>query len=781
MMWRNLAVLVGVVVLLVSCAYGQGPIYDRDTSGTDAFGIIHVEWEGDRAITNIATNLKSLDIDGNYVYAVGESLMATFSILYPLSPSLVNEYKLSRYDSLYFEDIEVRGNFAFIVGGYKDSVWYGIILVLNIGFPDSPTFVDTFTQGNSYYTAIDLEGNVAYVTDSLGELYSFNITTLTSIFPISHRDIFHRAQDLVVDGNIAYVAYPTGIQSFNVTNPGGILPMATSPSYSWVKDIYIDGDWLFAATIVGANYGLRKFDIEDSIAYSSSADWWDYGTSYGVTVMGNWAYTVGYYSHEGTIYATIRGYDVTDAVVRAAKINFRNEALTRMHKNGETMIYAIGKCDSTNKGVLRAIRVAYPDSNAVDRDSIEFYVYNYGHPRGDHHCEPSQIEIRGNYAFIVDSMGMLTYNINYPDSCFFTGEFIDTSDLHTFFGINVSGNYTFLTSTDKAGDGRAFWIINTTDPSPIDPFQLNVIGTSRPDSHINIVGEVKIEGNVAYTHGIDNIGGGNTISILDAFNIQDLSSPAWLSSDAMQCADTLLWTYYRPFFGELQIDGDTVYISWRQYPYNPNISGGVVAHTTNHIAFFDVCDTGDVTAFLPPQIIDGGGGGTMNHNMGCFRDNQDLDYGGAIDAEGNIMYSTIGIWDHRQRPLWDRMVAEYGLIRYDVDTTYCGTILDDPPDHNQSVWISEYLQLTRADAAPMELYVDGDYAFCSFERDSLYFMKVDSVDSFTPQYDVIPITNCTFNDFKPYGDYLYAISDSSTALTFYHRLLSIKVYKRNHD
>jgi hypothetical protein len=452
-----------------------------------------------------------------------------------------------------------------------------------------------------------------------------------------------------------------------------------------------------------------------------------------------------------------------------------------MHKNGETMIYAIGKYTTTNKGMLRAIRVAYPDSNAVDRDSIEFYVFNYGHPRGDHHCEPSQIEIRGNYAFIVDSMGMLTYDINYPDSCFFTGELIDTSDSHTFFGINVSGNYTFLTSTDRAGDGRAFWIINTTDPSPVDPFQLNVIGTSRPDSHVHIVGEVKIEGNVAYTHGIDNIGGGNTISILDAFNIQDLSSPAWLSSDAMQCADTLLWTYYRPFFGELQIEGDTVYISWRQYPYVPGILGGVVALTTNHIAFFDICSTNNVTAFLPPQIIDSVGGGTMNHNMGCFRDNQDLDYGGAIDAEGNIMYSTIGIWGHRQDPLYDGTVDEYGLIRYYVDTTYCGTVCG-APDLYQSSWIPEYLRLTgRGDAAPMELYVDGDYAFCSFERDSLYFMKVDSVDSLTPQYDEIPITNCTFNDFKPHGDYLFAISDSSTAITYYHRLLSIKVYKRNHD
>ncbi len=781
MKWRNLAVLVGVVVLLVSYAYGQGPIYDRDPSGTDAFGIIHTEWEGNRATTDTATNLKSLDIDGNYVYAVGESLMATFSILYPLSPSLVNEYKLSGYDSLYFEDIEVRGNFAFIVGGYIDlDTLYGIILVLNIGFPGSPTFVDTITHENSYYTAIDLEGNIAYVTDSLGNFRSFDITTLTSISVIYNLVIDPGAHDLVVDGNIAYVANPIQIQSFNVAVPGSIAHINNSPRYSWVRDIYVDGDWLFAATNVGANYGLRKFSIENAIIDSSSADWWDYGHSYGVTVMGNWAYTVGYYFNEDT-FSTLRGYDVTDSVDIVAKINFEHEALTRMQKNGETMIYAIGKYTRTNKGVLRAIRVAYPDSNVFDRGSIEFYVFNYGHPRGDHHCEPSQIEIRGNYAFIVDSMGMTTYNINYPDSCFFTGEHIDTSDSHRFYGINVSGNYTFLTSTDLPGDGRAFWIINTTDPSPGTPFQLPFQGSATPDSHTNIIGEVKIEGNVAYTYGIDSTSG-NVYAFLDAFNIQNLSSPSWLSSDLMLRSRVNRWTFYKSFFGELQIEGDTIYTSWRQIPYD-TITGGIVAQTTNHIAFFDVCSTGDVTAFLPPQIIDGGGGATMNHNMGCFRVNTALDYGGAIDVEGNIMYSTIGMTHQFQDPLWDGMALKYyGLIRYDVDTTYCGTVLDAiPPNYNQSVWIPEYLRLTGTNAAPLELYIDGDYAFCSFVRDSLYFMRVDSVDSFTPQYDEIPITNCTFNDFKPHGDYLFAISDSSTAITYYHRLLSIKVYKRNHD
>ena len=400
MKWRNLAVLVGVVVLLVSFAYGQDPrdpIYDRDPSGTDAFGILHTEWEGDRAITSTATNLKSLDIDGNYVYAVGESLMATFSILYPLSPSLVNEYKLSGYNSLSFEDIEVRGNFAFIVGGYRvSSVWYGIILVLNIGFPDSPTFVDIFTHDNSYYTAIDLEGNIAYVTDYTGFICTFDITTLTSIWIRNRSDIHPRAHDLVVDGNIAYVANPSEIQSFNVSDPDNPAHMANSTWYRWVKDIYIDGDYLFAATIVGANYGLRKFDIESTTAIidSSSADWWDLGMSYGVTVMGDWAYTVGYYTnHDDTTYSTIRGYDVTDSVDTVSKINFRNERLTRMQKNGETMMYAIGKCDSTDKGVLRAIRVAYPDSNAVDSSSIEFISINYGHPLGNGFSEPSQIEV----------------------------------------------------------------------------------------------------------------------------------------------------------------------------------------------------------------------------------------------------------------------------------------------------------------------------------------------------------------------------------------------------
>ncbi len=790
MKWRNLAVLVGVVVLLVSFAYGQDPrdpIYDRDPSGTDAFGILHTEWEGDRAITSIATNLKSLDIDGNYVYAVGESLMATFSILYPLSPSLVNEYKLSGYDSLYFEDIEVRGNFAFIVGGYKDSAWYGMILVLNIGFPDSPTFVDTFIHDNSRYTAIDLEGNVAYVTDSLGNLRSFNITTLTSISVIYNLGIDPGAHDLVVDGNIAYVSFPIQIQSFNVTNPS-ISFITRSPSYSWVRDIYVDGDWLFAATIVGVDsFGLRKFSIENAIVDSSSEYWWDYGTSYGVTVMGNWAYTVGYYSNGGTTYATIRGYDVTGAVDTVSKINFRNEELTRMQKNGETMIYAIGKYTTTDKGMLRAIRVAYPDTNAVDSRSIEFLSINYGHLIGNSFTEPSQLEVRGNHAFVVDSQGMMVIDITYPeDSVYWVAEYWDT--FHTFYGIAVSGNSAFLTSTDRYDDSRSFWIIDITDPQPPLPSRLSAIGTTAPDLHPHIVGEVKIEGNVAYTHGIDtlwdaSLGRFMLRSFLDAFNIQTLSSPSWLSSDLMLCRVGVWWNYYEPFFGELQIEGDTVYISWRQNPYDPSLPASVSAINTNHIGFFDIRDPADVTAFLPIQQIIGGL--DIYHNMGCFRENITWDHGGAIDAEGNVMYSTIGKEHQQKIPIWEpgSRTFSYGLIRYDVDTTYCGKVWPIVGNYeHQSDWIAEYLGLTdKNDAAPMELFVDGDYAFCSFEDDSLYFMKVDSVDVYTPQHYVIPILHTTFNDFKTHGDFLFALGDSTNVHGFKGRFWSIKVYERNHD
>jgi len=243
------------------------------------------------------------------------------------------------------------------------------------------------------------------------------------------------------------------------------------------------------------------------------------------------------------------------------------------------------------------------------------------------------------------------------------------------------------------------------------------------------------------------------------------------------------WWLYNSRFGELQIEGDTVYVSWRAFPYHTGVAAPHFPDSAdNHIGFFDISNISTVKSFIPYQHITPMD--SIPHNLGFARHTQDPsgdDYGGAIDVEGNILYSTIGKNPHNYKPVATSL-PKYGLLRYSIDTTWGGSIYGYSPASNecyQSKYIEPYLPLTESEK-PLELYVDGDFLFCSFDRDSLYYIKIDSVNGYMPKYGTIPIYRSSFNDFKTNGDYLYAVGESLLTAGYRGMLWSIRVYRRNH-
>ena len=591
----------------------------------------------------------------------------------------------------------------------------------------------------------------------------------------------------------------------NVTTPGALAVGDIVGPIDYVGDLYVDGDWLYVVCGDGTGYGLWKYDITDptSITYYSSDYWYDCAIPYGVSIMGDWGYIMGYKLDNSThpdTFSTIGVFDVMDKVKFVCDFNFMRQLMRRLHKNGETMLYTVGRYfdGSGFVGAARAIRVGYPDSCVFEPGEIVYYSIGYGHPRGDSSTLPSQIEVRGDFAFVVDEIGMAAINIKRPDTLKFMREFVNTN--HRFFGINVAGDCAFLTSDDPNDIGYNLWIMDIKDPYTVSSY-FPVLGGASSGLHANIAGEVKIEGNVAYTVSEDSLGPHKKRIFMDAFDITNVRSPLWLSSDSMlylQLTHTAWWLY-NDYFCELQIEGDTAYVSWRTLPYPWSLSMPRSMpwperdSITNHIGLFDVSNPSNIYSFVPrQQIIDPGTGsilGDTTWNLGFTR--APCGYsGGAIDVEGNIMYSLIGsdasYWGWNSIPVFNS-IPHFGLIRYRIDTTYGGYI--DTGIHGsgysyQNVWINDYRPLTD-NGYPLELYVDGDYLFCSFDWDLLYFMRVDSVDNYNPQYNIIPIYNSNFNDFKPAGDYLYAVGETLISLpgggyTQMGRFWAIRVYRRNH-
>jgi len=775
----------------------------------DAFGKSHKEFEGERSIADRTDVLTSLDIPGGkYIYAVGEDYFVVFDVEYPIHPRCVCQYQPPTENrKITYNDVVIRGNLAYIVGMYKnESNSVGILKVLNISDRENPYQVSEYIDknGDHDFTAIEIEGKTAYVTDRYGFIYSIDITDPANLHePILRK--FHKdlvgAIDFIISGRVAYVSCENRhFVRLNLESSSSISDPNVLLRSEWIQDIYLDGDLFVAAKISNDKFGIGRWE-KSSNNYNSviqEAAGIDYKPR-GIACTGNFGYIVGYNYSENGLFSTISAFDgmFADTVTYLCSHNWANEALTRVRKVSESIVYAVGRYDDGEKsyGMIRAIRLAVLRENLFTTMIHSSLLYAH---RGINRTEPSQIEIRGDIAYVVDSCGMLIFDVStpavtryfvYPHPPPIPSDFADYLDTdHIYFGIDVvTGDpldYIYLTSDDKSipPTGRSFWAITHNIRTHI----LSVSGgPTAPGGHTNIIGEVEVLEDYAYTFSLDDVAG--VWGFLDAFDIRIPGAPVWRSSDRMQYAPATDYQFYDTDFGEVEVYGDTAWVSWRSLPYTGRITFGGPAHTTNHIGFFDISDPGPapatgVEAFVPLQTETNVGGvptGSSPRSMGYFRENIAHPWGGAIDFVGTKLYSTIGYKNDLYRPISG--LHNYGLFEYDVETRHCGKIYRAdplPPDNLQSHWLN-YYGLTELEM-PLEVYYDDPYVFCSWQDLPKEGSPIFVIDVDEDTINQLPLTNCIFNDYKMIGDYLIAVGETLSVVVTPARIWNIRVLGRLH-
>jgi hypothetical protein len=782
----------------------------------DAFGKFHMEFEGERSIADRTDVLTSLDIPGGkYIYAVGEDYFVVFDVEDPIHPRCVCQFQPpTKNRKITYNDVEIRGNLAYIVGKYEnESNNVGILKVLNIADRENPYQVSEYIDknGDHDFTAIEIEGKTAYLTDRYGFIYSIDITDPANLHePILRK--FHKdlvgAIDFVVSGRVMYVSCENKhFARLNLESSSSISDPKVLLRSEWIQDIYLDGDLFAAAKISNEKFGIGRWE-KSSNNYNSviqEAAGIDYKPR-GIACTGNFGYIVGYNYSENGLFSTISAFDgmFADTVTYLCSHNWANEALTRVRKVSESFIYAVGRYDDGEKsyGMIRAIRLAVLRENLFTTMIHSSLLYAH---RGINRTEPSQIEIRGDIAYVVDSCGMLIFDVStpavtryfvYPHPPPIPPDFADYLDTdHIYFGIDVvTGDpldYIYLTSDDKSvpPTGRSFWAI-THDTDHI----LSVSGgPTAPGGHTNIIGEVEVLEDYAYTFSIDEDPGlFQGRGFLDAFDISTPGAPFFVSSDKLQYAPGNEYSFYVGDFGEVEVNGDTAWVSWRSLPYTGRMGLGFAVQNTNHIGFFDISDPGPppagVEAFVPLQTETNAGGvptGFSNRSMGYYRLNFDCPYGGAIDFVVTELYSTIGYTDNLYPPISGG--SNYGLFKYDVETRHCGLIYNNTaPNNLQSHW-ENYYELTELEW-PLEVYYNDPYVFCSWQ-DTIEdppgtIIKVGSpifvINVNTGDTRSLPITNCIFNDYKMIGNYLIAVGETLSVVVTPARIWNILVSERLH-
>ena len=205
--------------------------------------------ESPSLVTSLDTPGTSNDIkiSGNNVYiADGSSGLRIIDISAPSVP-LELGFVDTPDEAL---DLVIRDNLAFVADGSSG------LQVVDITDPANPAIVGSVdTPGTASGVDVDIVNNLAVVADWSSGLQVIGISDPTNPQIIGSVDTSYQARDLVLNGNIVYLAdYPQGgLKAIDISNPAAPAIMATESTGGYLNDIAVSGSLAFGADTFRVN------------------------------------------------------------------------------------------------------------------------------------------------------------------------------------------------------------------------------------------------------------------------------------------------------------------------------------------------------------------------------------------------------------------------------------------------------------------------------------------------------------------------------------------------
>ena len=213
-----------------------------------------------RVVGSTRDTLIDIEVKGNYAYGVGGSFgygyYYVFDVSNPTDPKEVGTFNNEGgMNSITFID-----DYSVITDGGSGTSGEGF-LVLNISDPTSPTKVGEYNCTPSSANGIFLDENTAYVTNGYHGLVIFDVSDVSNPIFLAKNDTASYAQDVVVKNNYAYVADGLeGLAIFDVSTPGNPIWISQYDTDGYVKEIDVQNSEAYLADTRG---GLTILDVSD--------------------------------------------------------------------------------------------------------------------------------------------------------------------------------------------------------------------------------------------------------------------------------------------------------------------------------------------------------------------------------------------------------------------------------------------------------------------------------------------------------------------------------------
>lgn len=253
--WYGAVHLEGNTVYL---AAGNDGLVLLDISGLPYIGLLGV-------VPEVYSGVRGLDYDNGYVYLAGNGL-EVIDVSDPLNPALVGQA-----GGIYTSDVEVSGNYAFEANDDDLTLW-----IFDITDPTAP-FIDGALHGQGKVAHLDLEGDRAYLPDSVFGLLVVDIDTPTAPQLLSTTPTGARPFGVDVEGTRGVVTTNfAGVRTLDVSDPENPTVLGTwvqqptsaaNDTYHQIGidlsgDLVVSGDW----AMDGSPMMIHTYDVHDPAA-----------------------------------------------------------------------------------------------------------------------------------------------------------------------------------------------------------------------------------------------------------------------------------------------------------------------------------------------------------------------------------------------------------------------------------------------------------------------------------------------------------------------------------
>lgn len=181
---------------------------------------------------------------GNYAYLFGDNNapsnvgLTIVDVTNPITPTQAGYYKAPNN----VRDVATRDALAYVVDGG--------LRIVNITDPAAPLQVGAYAPLGAAFTRIAVQGNYAYILDSLDGLHILDVSAPGFVFQVGYYAV-EQGQDVAVSGNYVYLVTRESLTILRFTPPSTvILPGGGSLSSAWDNTSYAFAAGAFTDTVV---------------------------------------------------------------------------------------------------------------------------------------------------------------------------------------------------------------------------------------------------------------------------------------------------------------------------------------------------------------------------------------------------------------------------------------------------------------------------------------------------------------------------------------------------